>query len=331
MQRFKILFPLVIMTTTFTGCGKVAKETVEIAASASKKGVTSPSADENLATDGARFKNSVNEVEHAGLKAYMAVKITSSAARAMKEQTSKVTPFELHPYRAILEGETILEDSTQPAKFSLSLSKGCEWLAKLAVTTFVERAGAITRIDGTASQYERLDRQVLYEESFQRVALVDNPQASDGEILSEEKTEELVTKKGTGFIVEYKNTDKQARQSSVPALFYGEAEQHRLNLIERGVYDFSYRHVDTSAETLFTEEVTKVYPLEENPLKIDLWKIDTDSYEVVDGENQVTAHYSEIVNSNGVPVYVRFEIDGMKLDGWLKEFSALPVDRCSTD
>ena len=68
-----------------------------------------------------------------------------------------------------------------------------------------------------------------------------------------------------------------------------------------------------------------------NPLKIDLWKIDTDSYEVVDGENQVTAHYSEIVNSNGVPVYVRFEIDGMKLDGWLKEFSALPVDRCSTD
>ena len=330
MQRFKILLPLVIMTAGFAGCGKVAKESLELASDITKKDSSLVSTAESAPSNIGRSKSSLNDGNRSELKAYLALKIPSSAIRAMNSHARSLQPFKLHPFIAKLEGETVVENKIKPAKITFSISKGCEWQADVGMTIFYEQQAEIIRMDAITSNVERLDNQVSYDRTFVKMARMTDPQTLDGEIFYEDRTEELISKNGEGFIVEYKSSDSPTRQSSERALFAAESEQHRLSLIEKGDYEFSYRQVSPSSETLYTDEMTKIYPVGDNPLQTDLWEVHTASYEVVDGENLVTARSTEILTSNAVPVYLAFEFDGMKINGWLKEFTQLPIDLCAT-
>ena len=330
MQRFKILLPLVIMTAAFAGCGKVAKESLELASDINKKDSSLVSTAENAPSNIGRSKSSLNDGNQSELKAYLALKIPSSAIRAVNSHARSLQPFKLNPFIAKLEGETVVENKTKPAKITYSISKGCNWKADMGMTIFYEQQAEIIRMDAITSNVERLDNQVSYDRTFVKMARMTDPQTLDGEIFYEERTEELISKDGEGFIVEYKSSDLPTRQSSEHALFFIESEKHRLSLIEKGDYEFSYRQVSSSSETLYTDEITKIYPVGDNQLQTDLWEVHTDSYEVVDGENLVTTRYAEILTSNAVPVYIAFEFDGMKINGWLKEFTQLPIDLCAT-
>lgn len=317
------------MTAAIAGCGKVAKESLELASDITKKDGSLVSTAESTPSNIGRSKRSLNDGNQTELKAYLASKIPSSAIRAVNSHARSLQPFKLHPFIAKFEGETVVENKTKPAKITYSISKGCEWKADIGMTIFYEQQAEIIRMDAITSNSERLDNQVSYDRTFMKVARMTDPQTLDGEIFYEERTEELISKNDDGFTVEYKSSDTPTRQSSEHALFAVESERHRLSLIEKSDYEFSYRQVSASSETLYTDEMTKIYPVGDNPLQTDLWEVHTASYEVVDGENLVTARSTEILTSNAVPVYIAIELDGMKINGWLKEFTSLPTDLCA--
>ena len=318
------------MIAAFAGCGKVAKESLELASDIPKKDSSLVSTAESAPSNIGRSKSSLNDGKQSELKAKLALQIPSSVARAVNRHARGVQPFKLHPFIAKFEGETVVENKKKPAKITYSISKGCAWKADIGMTIFYEQQADIIRADAHVSYLESLDNQVSYDRTFMQWAQMTDPQTLDGEIFNEVRTEELISKNGEGFIVEYKSSDLPTRQSSEHALFTIESERHRLSLIEKGNYEFSYRQVDASSETLYTDEMTKIYPVEENPLQTDLWEVHTDSYEVVDGENLVIARSTEILTSNAVPVYMALELDGMKINVWLKEFTQLPIDHCAT-
>ena len=295
------------MIAAFAGCGKVAKESLELASDIPKKDSSLVSTAESAPSNIGRSKSSLNDGKQSELKAKLALQIPSSVARAVNRHARGVQPFKLHPFIAKFEGETVVENKKKPAKITYSISKGCAWKADIGMTIFYEQQADIIRADAHVSYLESLDNQVSYDRTFMQWAQMTDPQTLDGEIFNEVRTEELISKNGEGFIVEYKSSDLPTRQSS----------EHALFTIE-------------SSETLYTDEMTKIYPVEENPLQTDLWEVHTDSYEVVDGENLVIARSTEILTSNAVPVYMALELDGMKINVWLKEFTQLPIDHCAT-
>ena len=187
------------------------------------------------------------------------------------------------------------------------------------------------RLDLLTLSVEDLDGSSSYDQDLTRVASVEDLQSSNEKIISEESLTQFITKNREGFTIEFKEPAKRAQQSPIPALFAVEAEQRRLELIEQGRREFTYRQVDSSVQTLYTEEATTVSLSAESPLPLKLWEITTDSYGVVDGEKKITSRSFELVNSNGFPVFLGYDFEGMRIEGWLTDFSTLQPEACSRE
>ena len=257
---------------------------------------------------------------------------SSSVVQALKEHASNLTPFKLHPFQATFEGTTVVGGTTLPAKMNYSLAKNCNgWILTIAFRAFIAGEDSLIRLDLLTISVEDLDGSSSYNQDFTRVASVEDIQSSNKKIISEESLTQFITKNREGFTIEFKEPAKRAQQSSVPALFAVEAKQRRLELIEQGKREFTYRQVDSSVQTLYTEEVTTVSLSTENSLQLKLLEIATDSYEIVDGERKITSRSFELANSNGFPVFLGYDFEGTRIEGWLTDFSTLQPEACSRE
>ena len=320
MLPFKTLVVLTIVAATLAGCGKSN-------AAPPKNRFEEDNPDAWLE----RLRSGLDSIfSQEGVK--QALDLPSGVKRALKEQTSNLTPFKLHPFQATLEGMTVVGGNTLPAQIELSLTKKCTWIFESRLSAFIAGEDSLIRLDFFNLSEERLDGFSSSNLALTATASVEDLQSSNEKIISTERSIELIKKNREGFTIEFKEPAKHAQQSPVPALLQFEAEQLRLELIEQGRREFTYRQVDSSAQTLYTEEATKVsLRRTEKSLPLKLWEIATDSYETVDGEPKITVRFFGILTSNSFPVFLSYDFEDMKIEGWLTDFSVLQPEACSEE
>ena len=89
--------------------------------------------------------------------------------------------------------------------------------------------------------------------------------------------------------------------------------------------------MDLLAENFYASNETKVSPITENSLAMKLWRVETNSYEITNGEKSLTIRLIEILNSNAIPIFYSVDIDDYQIEAWLTDLSVLQPESCSTE
>jgi hypothetical protein len=319
-----LAFPLIFIAASMSGCGKAAREGAELAAKKIDEALSTKN------TNGIEEAAAVPQPPVGGLdelKAYLAVKIPTAAARALRAKSDEETPYTLYPYEAELSGEASVQGASFPASISFRLSRKCAWLLQMEMTVFTEEYGSLYRLDTIYSMEERFDHSAAFEQAYTEIALVDEPTSDTGQLISKELEQSLIEKTASGFRVKFESPIDDEAVSDTDAMLELESEQHVLSQLQAGNTEFTYRLADTASEQLFTEESVRAQSFSDSALGT-LWSVAAATYDTVEGESLRTAQSTEIMTENGFPLYVAFDMEGIALEAWLERFKRTETEVC---
>lgn len=268
------------------------------------------------------------------LNTYLSYKIPATAIRSLKAREKPEYEFKLHPYEALLMGSVSTDLGEIPIQISISLKKKCAWLMKtdIAFPMLLEETGQLVHTYIMIQVEELLDASKAFEQSYTELTTVPTYDSDEANIIDQSIEQYLVMKIANGFTVRFKKPEEKTLFSKESALLTVESEQHMLNMLKARNYDYSMNIIASDSAKLLTKDHVITVPYIINSSRVRLWEQNIESTEWVDGKwATATPSGREIVNSQGIPVYMSFNMDSIELEFALQSVSFLPVEQCDKE
>lgn len=265
------------------------------------------------------------------LSTYLSDNVPTAVIRSLRDREKPEYDFRLHPYVAVLTGTFTSERGEIPTQMSISFRKKCSWLSSVDLTVFMKKSGYLARMYSMSQTDESLDATKAYEQSYTEIAIAQTNNADAGNIINQSIENYFVTKTVDGYEIAFDAPEEKTLTSTESAMFTIESEQHMLEMLKKGVHNYTQKTIDADAEKLYSKYHITTVPYTNNPLGIRLWERTSEYFESIDGKWTVTGSMSEIVNTQGVAVYVALEVSEFNYEFALKEISFLPIERCTTE
>lgn len=319
---------LLVLAIALTACGKIGKVAGEVATSVAKKtdDVIPPNPLSKLS------EAPILPAQHASvpdvLFPHMAARVPIAISRTLRQRTSKLTPFVLYPFKAVMEGTMTTDGVTFSTQSVITISKGCYWTAnsKLIINNSDDKKISSNVVEVVIT--EQLNGQAYKEILSQSSPVRARNSIKVSTPLMVEDSIKFAKKTNDGFTVEQVLPETTTRMANSHALFPIESEIFQLNMLKKNIHTYEYKLVNLDSDQLISNEKVTVYALGKNEAEMDLWETHSESYMTTDGKT-VRSKDVEVVTSNSIPLMMKTEDEDITIELFLKDFSLIKEEACT--